>query len=240
MQTSTKIDFLTFTMPESKKIQHYRLIDTTIFELRNQFLSYDTCLAVGTQKLLELHGDRNGTMIQFSGNVLNEFSETEILEIIQHYTDQGMKVKRLDIALDVREYEFNLADIERELTLGTDTRRSKKFSVVRSAKERLKDFGVTIYIGSRQSTRFMRIYDKAVERGLNSDANWKRIELELKDHDAMAMATYLINASSVSLAIRGAISDYVNFPSLTQWQEIMNCEPIHVKSDKQKVTNTRK
>ena len=59
--------------------------------------------------------------------------------------------------------------------------RAKNVKKVYSSCKYDSDKG-TIYFGSRTSKVFIRIYDKALEQGLD-DVEWTRVELELKDKE---------------------------------------------------------
>lgn len=88
----------------------------------------------------------------------------------------GMTFTRLDIACDTE--SDILSPTVQALELGLYSSKARKASVISSAgPEGLA--AATCYIGSRQSGVFIRIYDKAAERGLSS-VPWFRAELEIK------------------------------------------------------------
>jgi DNA relaxase NicK len=55
--------------------------------------------------------------------------------------------------------------------------------------------GNTVYVGSRQSERFVRIYDKAAQLGL-AEKQWKRFEIECKGMVARALANMLLQTEN--------------------------------------------
>lgn len=96
----------------------------------------------------------------------------------QVLTIENLTVTRIDLALDIHN-EINACPKEvykahREKRMITHATTS---SLVTSRKHGQRE-GATCYIGSRESPRLLRVYDKAVEQGLKT--LWIRVELELK------------------------------------------------------------
>lgn len=89
---------------------------------------------------------------------------------------EGMTFTRLDIACDTsRDILSPTVDC---LAQGLYSSKARKVNVISSAgPDGLT--ASTCYIGSRQSGVYIRIYDKAAERGLSS-VDWYRAELEIK------------------------------------------------------------
>lgn len=88
----------------------------------------------------------------------------------------GMTFTRLDIACDTS--RDILSPTVDALATGLYSSKARKCNVISSAgPDGLS--ASTCYIGSRQSGVFIRIYDKAAERGLSS-VDWYRAELEIK------------------------------------------------------------
>jgi hypothetical protein len=96
----------------------------------------------------------------------------------------GMRATRLDIALDVLT----------KGTLGEDLQCwslvSKRASTFIGTHERGAAKGFTLYVGSRRSERFLRIYDKSSEANLETP-NVVRFELELKGSLARRVFTMI-------------------------------------------------
>lgn len=94
------------------------------------------------------------------------------------------KVTRLDLAKDAINEGIRLEDISRIAMRGTRTGHAKSISEITSSSG-----GRTIYVGSRSSDRFARLYDKAAQQGLDED--WKRMEIECKGDVAKTLARVL-------------------------------------------------
>jgi len=85
----------------------------------------------------------------------------------------GMRASRLDLALDVRTDEL----LPEELHCWSLVAQRRATFI--STHENKKRKGFTLYVGSRKSERFLRVYDKSVESNLVTP-NITRFELELK------------------------------------------------------------
>jgi DNA relaxase NicK len=87
----------------------------------------------------------------------------------------GGRVSRIDLAIDVKNSGLNMVDVCKPNRLPYKGRgRTPKLTPVGDEED-----GWTVYIGSRSSDKFLRIYDKALEQG-DKNADWIRIELECK------------------------------------------------------------
>lgn len=102
-----------------------------------------------------------------------------------------VRVTRLDLAVDVTDPIARPDDIYE--ARGEARTRVQKWSRVESDRMTGLWPGVTVYVGSRQSARMLRIYDKAAEMEL--DCPWVRLELELKKPVAEIVARMCARAS---------------------------------------------
>lgn len=69
--------------------------------------------------------------------------------------------------------------------------------------------GDTVYIGSKKSDLFIRIYDKGLEQNKNVD--WVRWELQVRDAKANAYVDELVHTGRISTVAVGVLSRYVRF-----------------------------
>ena len=146
-------------------------------------------------------------------NIL-EHNELDQKTLIQTVIDAGGSITRLDLAKDLTYTQTNLDKIYQALEQGQYSGTARKFSQVHSP-----DGGNTIYVGSRQSEKFIRIYNKAAQLALENTF-WTRYELETKGMVARAMATALVQESNWGACfdtmarhmvdIRGSV-DYARF-----------------------------
>jgi DNA relaxase NicK len=122
----------------------------------------------------------NGLYISYPGKALEH---ADWLALIDRLLSLGAKVSRLDLASDLVGKHINLEEWYQKVRNGDAVTNARRHRLVQS------ESGSTLYIGSRSSERFLRIYDKAGQEGVDMD--WFRAELELKGGAAKGVARYL-------------------------------------------------
>lgn len=124
------------------------------------------------------------------------------------WENKDMKITRLDVAFDDHS---GLLDMEK---LIDDTRSRKYVSRWRKAKitydiDSLYGYdGASINHGSMSSEIFLRIYDKAAERGLTDGSHWIRVELQLRRDRAK---TFIEQGGAIGENFAGVIANYVRY-----------------------------
>lgn len=119
--------------------------------------------------------------------------------LLQSAVNSGASITRLDLAKDAKNVDIDYSIIFEQLNRGMNTGHSKTFSRLQSANG-----GYTIYVGSRASDRFIRLYNKAAQLDL-SGVLWHRLEFETKGMVARAIATLLVNSSMWSGAFNTCV-----------------------------------
>ena len=70
--------------------------------------------------------------------------------------------------------------------------------------------GLTVYVGSRKSDLFVRIYDKAAERGYHpSECHWVRVEIQMRADRAMLAARSVATEPYIGNVFAGILSNYL-------------------------------
>lgn len=143
---------------------------------------------------------------------------------------RDFKFTRIDLALDVK--DRGLFDL---IKMATSTGNLKtRWKSWRTVEERTtvtnELLGRTIYFGSRKSEVMLRVYDKALEQGLQED--WTRLELEIKGDSAQNCFEKLRNYP-ISELMPLILNNYIDFidkkansnvsrcPRLDWWAEII-------------------
>lgn len=130
-----------------------------------------------------------GISVQITGQQWSEIRaaghyETDVLEKMLR---DGGRPTRLDLAIDLFNHPtarpMDVYTAWRSKQLYTHAR---KLNLVQSVSDTAKVSGETVYIGSRQSEKLIRVYDKAAQQ--QKDGKWVRLELELKGSHAEAAA----------------------------------------------------
>lgn len=161
------------------------------------------------------HGENRNQklLVTFAGNDCEWLRDNGLMEAcLSHglYADGG-NVTRLDIAWDVFR-EVDLMQIVDDYRAGEVQTAAHSVNVV-GGYAGAEDIGATVYIGSRASERFVRIYDKGRKEGVGP--GWVRVELELKgDRASLAAKEILISGMSACGAI---LRDFLVLPY--EWYE---------------------
>lgn len=153
--------------------------------------------------------------------------------ILNWHIKQGHRCTRIDLAVDVRgddNFPYRLA-AKSEAHQWTGTAHSS--TTVRGSDGR----GITIYVGSRTSERFVRIYDKAAQLGMNTA--WTRIEAEIKGDSARAVANavMMFEPNGISSVGQSVICRVCEFEDRT-WKEVFDGAKMPIGTPKIEEKNT--
>jgi phage replication initiation protein len=108
----------------------------------------------------------------------------------------SLNISRLDVAMDDKDGINDLNEIIRKAFAREYVSQARNKNVIKENISYKGDeiSGRTIYFGSRTSSTYIRIYDKAAEQGVSG--HWIRVEYEFKQENAMRVAN--------SIALLGA------------------------------------
>lgn len=169
-----------------------------------------------------------GTHIQASGTALTSLlNRTEGLFLLTNMI-ASIVPSRIDLAVDT-DTAF-VSAFAKQAENGVLNTRARRWSIINS-----QDNGQTVYIGSRSSEQFLRVYNKGSEQGL-SDIPWTRIELENKGSAAIAVKG-AIRAASIPSCCKTYIRGFCD-SDLPEWRAAFDGPAIYHKSNKG-ITNTR-
>ena len=146
-----------------------------------------------------------------------------------------MNLTRLDVAFDDQKDLLDIGQVAEDTINREFISRWTKGKVERSLDfDRQKDEDAfTINFGSMSSDIFLRIYDKAKERGFYDGRHWIRVELQLRDERALAMVN---RSEPIGQAFAGVLENYLRFidepdgydsnrrrwPTKPYWQRLLN------------------
>lgn len=148
------------------------------------FVERNTRLAIDISRA----GRAQGHRVVLSGRSLSNFESGE--HVVRMLIGGGWKLTRIDAAVDVVDYHETITEI-------ADTWRQLHGELKPYAsKHDVRRNGEMFTIGSRQSSRYLRIYDKAKEQRV--DMRWLRCELEIK-HDLAARCADIAARSAAEL-----------------------------------------
>lgn len=141
-----------------------------------------------------------------------EHYELDQKALLETVVNAGGSITRLDLAKDITNIECSLDKIYQACERGQNRGTARTFSQIHSLNG-----GNTIYVGSRQSEKFIRIYDKAAQMG-QQHGHWKRYELETKGMVARSLADLLTKSKHWSDAFNSISRHMVDIPSCADYQ----------------------
>lgn len=178
-----------------------------------------------------------GVHVMFPGQCLKQLVLGGVmpLSLIKWGVDQGAKITRLDLAIDVHDTPVDMNQLYASKQVKGLEGSSKKRSKIEN-----DDGGYTIYFGSRKSAKMLRVYNKAAEQGLQG-VMWTRFEMEIKEHAAHETGIAMEDMSSDQAAFytMGVIKGHYN-ADLPLFQQIMAAPAQHVSTTKDESDQTLK
>jgi len=150
-----------------------------------------------------------GVMVDMSGQGCRTFETLgtgdwdSLFELIKRGQEKKrMNISRLDIAYDDHEGILDITKISVDTESGCYISKTRNFEVINSNK------GKTVVHGSKSSGVFIRIYDKAKERGHADGRHWVRLELQLRDKNALG---FIQNDTDIGKKFRGVVYNYLRY-----------------------------
>ncbi len=243
-QVSTTVDWLSYTVPwhavqkdawATHDGQHAAVsVLTGIWEdwqrdipLHGYEDAWTTRDGGAARVMVSRPGHEMGIHVQLPGQALAKLDPLRAMANMRFW--QG-RPTRIDLAADVRG-ESDPEDLYAML--------EDKFVITRAQKyTRLTGTtGSTVYVGSRASEKFLRVYDKAAQT--KTDGNWTRIELECKGGYAGYAAQQVGELGYT--AIGPIIRAFVDAPDLPWYHDALTREQTDIGAPQaKKMTDTRR
>ena len=228
MKCQVLVDWLTFSVKEqdpAKVIREYLGLDPELFQDAgygllgyNRVLRFSDICVCYEPRENDFFRDM-GVCVSMSGNGCRTFETMSKLTqagqdsvfptLFQLLAaDETANVSRLDIACDDREGFLNMEEIVEKVQANEINSRMTKRSVIVSFDGTQRS-GSTIYLGAPSSDFRVRIYDKALEEGV--DGHWIRVELVMRHKNAAAFVEQMNSAPSVGKLAAQVVNDKFSF-----------------------------
>ena len=228
MKCQALVDWLTFSVKEqdpAKVIREYLGLDPELFQDAgygllgyNRVLRFSDICVCYEPRENDFFRDM-GVCVSMSGNGCRAFETMSKLTqagqdsvfptLFQLLAaDETANVSRLDIACDDREGFLNMEEIVEKVQANEINSRMTKRSVIVSFDGTQRS-GSTIYLGAPSSDFRVRIYDKALEEGV--DGHWIRVELVMRHKNAAAFVAQMNSAPSVGKLAAQVVNDKFSF-----------------------------
>lgn len=194
MSFNTLIDYLNI------EYEHFEIVDKYYYGYEKLFYFNGIKIWLNFKKntcLLDCSGKGCRTL-----ESLNLYSWEELILVM---VDVNASFTRLDLALDVKktlEYKIVLDSVMKRKYISN----TEKLIYIEGTEQ-------SIYFGSPASRKRLRIYNKALERGV--DGNWVRFELQLRKESILTFLECLKNGYSILNIHSGMMIKYVRFLNKT-------------------------
>jgi hypothetical protein len=236
--TSYTIDWLTCTLPDAVgPASLHAILDRVWHEQgaisQKPAFGYQWAIQSPCGVLVQSSGRLDmGTCIVHSGSALTELKmrTPDFDERLTKLLATCATCSRIDIAIDVTSIRL-VKDLIACIKDDKVKTHVKKWGVIEG-----NDGGTTLYVGSRDSERMLRIYDKAVEQGLTGQT-WDRIELEVKGQAAHRLARALAHFDPEGV-VRSWIDDFCHFDNEI-WTMLMTTPISYYSASQRRKSDTR-
>ena len=228
MKCQVLVDWLTFSVKEqdpAKVIREYLGLDPELFQDAGYgLLGYTRVLRFSDICVCYEPRENDfframGVCVSMSGNGCRAFETMSKLTqagqdsvfptLFQLLAaDETANVSRIDIACDDRKGFLNMEEIVEKVQANEINSRMTKRSVIVSFDGTQRS-GSTIYLGAPSSDFRVRIYDKALEEGV--DGHWIRVELVMRHKNAAAFVEQMNSAPSVGKLAAQVVNDKFSF-----------------------------
>lgn len=154
-------------------------------------------------------------------HVLRDY-ELDQRTLVQTVLHAGASITRFDLAKDSEGEYLSLDKIYYDMEHGERKGTARTFTQMHGS-----DGGNTVYVGSRTSEKFIRIYDKGALNG-DISTNWFRFELETKGMVARALATLCASDFAWSNAFDTIALAMVDVPSNTHFRKFFTANHVPI------------
>lgn len=212
---SLSIDWISVTFPRGKQCSFPDDLSTNFTECR-AMNAYNSGSKFEDGRIVLTHTMRPemGTHVICSGETLRNMP-IEPLELLKHFIDNGARVKRLDCAVDAKNWHLRPETAQFLISVEACKTRAREFPHWADTIKK----GLTQYVGKKSSEVFARIYDKSAEMGLQGDHT--RVEVVFSGERAGSAANAIVRGADMRSLVRG----FVDFPTWGVWLAVMEVEP---------------
>jgi len=169
--------------------------------------------------------EKQGSLMSFSGSDLREIGQAGISGqfLARHVAKHAwLKASRIDLALDLTGGKYDPSSIFRAWRRKRIETHARDCNQIIGYDKECDRTGNTVYIGSRKSDTFLRIYDKGAEQA--NDELWTRIEFELKSGRAKT-AVKRVASNGIQEVISSVLQSYVKVNGVKWWDEMITLLP---------------
>lgn len=130
--------------------------------------------------------------LSIPGKPLNHVKEEKLTQFLQYLYEIKARATRVDWRIDLFSGELAIDDCVSACQRG-DFRGAREWREIRSSKRGKQIIGRTVYIGSTNSSKMVRIYDKGAEQGV--EYSWTRYEVQWREKHAAVAFKQILGSS---------------------------------------------
>lgn len=219
---SLSIDWISVTFPRGTKCTYPDILTQDRQECR-AMNAYNVGVKYADGRIELSHSSRPemGTHVICSGETLRSM-QIEPDELIRFWWKAGARFKRIDVAVDARNWNLRPETAKFLVSIGAVKTRAREFPHWADTVKK----GLTQYVGKKSSEVFARIYDKSAEMG--TDEDWTRVEAVFSGERAGSAAETIVQRIDIRSLVRG----FCDFETWGVWLSVMEAEPIKLQVDK--------
>ena len=165
---------------------------------------------VGGFYLLDMSGQGCRTFETYGNGNYNNLFKLVQREQGKPKAMQDVRLTRLDVAFDDMTGIFDIDLICDKTRLQEFVSRIQRYESIYGSK------GNSVNFGSKGSNVFIRIYDKARERGFTDGRHWVRCELQLRKENACGFVNKL-PGNTLSGLYTGVLKNYLSFREVNEY-----------------------
>lgn len=165
---------------------------------------------VGGFYLLDMSGQGCRTFETYGNGDYDSLFSLVQNEHGKSWAEQNVRLTRLDVAYDDMTGIFDINEICDKTRLEHFVSRIQRYEAIYGSK------GNSVNFGAKGSNVFIRIYDKAMERGYTDGRHWIRCELQLRKENACGFVNKLPDETLSSLYC-GVIKNYLSFREVDEF-----------------------
>lgn len=153
-----------------------------------------------------------GVCLNLSGQgcrAFEEHSNVGWFELIKRIYQHNGHITRLDLAYDDHMGVIDIYRFAHDINDRNYRSKAKKAKIIWSDDQENDIQGITVYVGKECSDVFIRVYDKAAERGYDHTRHWVRVELQLRDDRAQEAVRRLFQKESIGVVAAGILRNYL-------------------------------
>ena len=213
MQFSAHCDWIEYTIKGSQPVENClpALACSGVWKEEKAHNGYSVAARNDIGVCVSWGPERMGTHVTIGGQALGQLRELGLFEtdICEQALRLGASATRLDVCVNVHGGALTPLDVRNQFQSKQVKTRAKSGHYIESLGQ---DIGGSVYIGSRKTDRFMRIYDKAAELRLpDGSESWLRFELVLRRDYAKMLMFEMATTDNLAALVKSAVADYAFF-----------------------------